>query len=149
MKNLICKQVEVNEDTIRILENVRYDAYNMDDIEIDVSQTLYTCELRRGKYVVLGAYLDNILVGACYVSKQFNSLFIEHIFVKRQFQKSELHVGKKLLMCVLKNKHIVEQYFDTEFSHSYLDPRNELIPFYEQLGYELSDTTMMMKKKFH
>lgn len=148
MKNLICRQVEVNEDTICVCENVRYDAYNMKGLEIDVSQTHYACELRQDKYVVLGAYLGDILVGACYVSKKFDSLFIEHLFVKRQFQKSNLHVGTNLLSYVLNNKHIIEQYFEKKFLYSYLDTRNELVSFCEQFGYA-SNHTMMMKKTFH
>lgn len=136
------KLISTNEDNITLLENIRYNAYGMNPNEFPPEQTFYTKELKKNKYLVFGCYLDNQLVGACYISNLYNSLYIEQLFILKEYQNSPYHLGSNLLKFVLTNKKIVEDYFNSKFNFSYLDNYKGTSNFYKNLGYTEKESTM-------
>ena len=141
--DLLFKRVFINEETIEILEQVRYDAYGMLSLEIPCTKSFYANELRKNKYIVYAAYLDDELVGACYVSNS-RSLYIEQLFVKKKYQS--LEIGKRLLLYTLYNKKEIEQYFKETYKYSYLSSiSNKFNKYYEELGYKKVDEVYMKK----
>ena len=137
--------VKLNDSNIVELEKLRINAYQMDFDDMSINNTFFAKGLRCGKYIVFGAYLDNKLVGACYVSNIYNSLFIDRLFVLKSLQKSGYHIGTNLLKYVLNNKSVVEEYFNEKFSVSMLE--NEVLnsSIYKNLGYE--DTSSFVQRK--
>ena len=146
MTNIKYEVVHLTEENINLLERIRYDAYNMNPNDFPVENTYHTRELKNGKYLVFGCYLNNQLVGACYTSKTYNSLYIEQLFILKKYQKSDLHLGSNLLKFVLNNKNLVENYFNTQFFFSYLDNYQNTTDFYKSLGYRETNDSQMRKR---
>ena len=137
-------RVDLNLKNIEDLERLRYDAYDMNSLEIPYLDTFYANEMKKGKYVVYVCYNNLELVGACYVSNA-HKLYIEQIFVKKKYQS--MGIGKILLEYVLNNKKQIEEYFNEEYDYSYLSPKsNSYNKYYEELGYKEVDS-MYMKKR--
>lgn len=134
--------ITLNEETITLLEKIRYNAYGMNPNDFSPENTLYTRELKNDKYLVFGCYLNNQLIGACYTSKAHNSLYIEQLFILKKYQKSNLHLGSNLLKFALTNKKVAEDYFNSKFHFSYLDDYANTSDFYKSLGYVEKETHM-------
>lgn len=134
--------IEPTKDVITTLEAIRFNAYELDPTKLSPEKTFYATELKNKKYLVFGCFYNNQLVGACYVSKQYNSLYIEQIFILKKYQKSKMHLGTNLLKYVLNNQKIIEAYFNTKFNFSYLDNYKDTTNFYEALGYKISNSQM-------
>lgn len=119
MNNIKFEIINLNEKNIKLLENIRYNAYQLNPLDFPPKNTFHTRELKNGKYLVFGCYLNNQLIGACYTSKSHNSLYIEQLFILKEFQKNKEHYGSNLLKFVLQNKEIIEKYFNSKFNFSY------------------------------
>ena len=94
-------------DNIFELESLRLNAYGVNGNNVLADKTFYSKELVDGKYLVFGAFLDQKLVGACYVKDTYNSLYIDQLFVQKEYQRSSKHIGSGLLRYVLENKEMV------------------------------------------
>lgn len=137
--------IPLTEENITLLETIRYDAYNININDFPINNTLHTKELKNNKYLVFGCYLNNQLTGACYVSKNHNSLYIEQLFILKKYQNSNLHLGTNLLLHILNNKEIIEKHFNQKFKYSYLDNSKDTYNFYQSLGY-IEKENFMRKK---
>ena len=136
--------VELNDFNIVELEKLRIDAYQFDLGDTPITETFFAKNLGAGKYVVFGAYLDNKLVGACYVSNLYNSLFIEQLFVLKALQNSRYHIGTNLLKYVLCNRMVIEDYFNQKFKVSMLENKVVNSSLYKKLGYD--DTSSFVQR---
>lgn len=141
---ILCKNLKVNEKIIEELELARFDAYGMKTDDFDLKNTFSANQLRNKKYLAFGAYLEDELVGGCYVSNSRNSLYIEELFVKKEAQK--IKVGTNLLKYVLKRKSFIEKYYHQEFNTSCLENRNESNGIYQSLGYRKISSIVMSKR---
>lgn len=137
--------INLTEENIQKLEELRYDAYGLDKSKLPIATSFYTKNLQAGKYLVFGCLYHNQLIGACYVSNAHNSLYIEQLFISKQHQKTSLHLGTNLLLHILKNKQQVEEYFQTELNYSYLDSKPNAVNFYKNLGYQ--EKNYLMRKR--
>lgn len=142
MNNIEYKIIPITDESIIHLESIRYNAYNINETKVKYSQSFYAKELKNKKYLVFGCFLNNKLVGACYVSNAHNSLYIEQLFISKKYQNSNLHLGTNLLKFVLKNKNTIEDYFKTKFYISYLDSYKKTTEFYKKIGYKEKDFYM-------
>lgn len=145
MNNIKYEIITLTDDNITLLENIRYNAYNIEQNKLQKEESFQIKELKNGKYIVFGCFIDNTLVGACYISNAYKSLYIEQLFILKKYQKSKLHLGTNLLKFVLKNQNIIEKYFNTKFYFSYLDNYKNTTEFYKSLGY--NETEFLMRKK--
>lgn len=137
--------INLTDENILKLEQIRYDAYKFDKQELKEGNPLYIKYLKEGKYLVFGCYLNNQLIGGCYISNFHNSLYVEQLFISKQHQRTSLHLGTNLLLHVLKNKDQVEEYFQIKLNYSYLEPRKNTENFYQNLGYR--ETSNFFKKR--
>ena len=144
MENVSFTLLELNAEVISMIEKIRFNAYGIDDAEFISS--FYLNALNDGQYVAYGAFYDNKLIGACYVSKSYNSLFIEQLFILKKFQRSGLHLGSGLLKYVLSQKDYIETSFASTFDYSYLDSVNDATSLYESMGYRQSKNLLMRKR---
>lgn len=137
----------LDSEIISKLENLRFNAYGMDcNEDIDVCETIYARDMQNGRYVVYGAFYNNELIGSCYVSKAYDSLFVEQLFVARKFQRSELHVGGNLLEYVLGQRNYIENYFDCNFMYSCLDSVDGAQKLYKRIGYVPTGNFLMKRR---
>lgn len=82
-----CKNLKITDENIEKLELARFDAYGMKVDDFDLKNTFSANQLRNKKYLAFGAYLEDELVGGCYISNSRNSLYIEELFVKKMLSK--------------------------------------------------------------
>lgn len=136
MYHIEYQTIPITEENINLLEQLRYNAYGIDSTNFKVEETYHAKQLREGKYLVFGCFLETQLAGACYISNSYNSLYIEQLFIKKEYQRSNLHLGSNLLKYILKNKQIIENYFQTNFYYSYLDTSKNNEQLFLQLGYQ-------------
>lgn len=136
------KVIDLTENNIIESEKLRADVYNYKNTK--PNETFFYNEMINGKVLAFGAYKEDMLIGACYVSKTFQTLFIEQLFVLQEYQNNEEHIGTNLLQYVLNNKEVCEKYFNTEFKFSYLDNKVSK-EFFENLGYKENNSNMMSK----
>ena len=133
------KILDSNYDNIIKLETIRNNIKNID---------FYIKNVKEKRFVMVGAYLNNELIGGAYISSSFNSLYIEKIFVKKEYQRNELHVGYNLMKYILSNKSVFEHFFNKEFYYSKLEPNSkEIEQFYNKLGYVSEDNIIGIMKK--
>lgn len=135
--------IELNEKNIIELENLRFEVYDYKNMNF--KETYFYREMINGNILPFGVYQDEQLIAGCYVSKSFQTLFIEQLFVLKKYQNNKEHIGSNLLRYVLNNKKICEEFFNTEFKFSYLDNRYNK-SFYENLGYKENNTDMMFRR---
>ena len=136
MDNIQYSKLLLTEEMIIQLESIRYNAYNMNTEQYPIEKTYHTMNLKKENYLVFGCFLNNQLVGACYTSKSNNSLYIEQLFILKKYQRTSLYLGKNLLLYVLKNKEMIEEYFHTTFDYSYLDAYGNTSNLYTSIGYK-------------
>lgn len=139
-----CKNLKITDENIEKLELARFDAYGMKTDDFDLKNTFSANQLRNKKYLAFGAYLEDKLVGGCYVSNSRNFLYIEELFVRKD--ASQIEVGTDLLKYVLKRKSFIEKYYHQEFNTSCLENREELNDIYQSLGYRKISQIVMSKR---
>ena len=136
------KVITLNDENAIALENLRFKVYDYKNIE--PTETYFYREIKNGKILPFGVYENNELIAGCYVSNSYKTLFIEHLFVLKEYQNSENHIGTNLLRYVLDNKEICENFFKMKFEFSYLDNRCSK-SFCEALGYKENRNDMMLR----
>lgn len=146
-KSINYEIIEPTEENISILETLRFNAYGVKFHEIDMN-SYHSNLIRNGKILVFGAFLADDLVAACYVTDSHNSLFIEHLFVKKSLQGSGLRLGRKLLAYINLNKRVVENYFGHELTTSRLEySSTKSKSLYEKEGYRETNSILGTMKK--
>lgn len=138
------KVIALNEENIIALENLRFKVYDYKNTDINPTETYSYREMLGNRILPFGVYENNELIAGCYVSNSYKTLFIEHLFVLKEYQNSENHIGTNLLKYVLDNKEICENFFKMKFEFSYLDNRCSK-SFCEALGYKENRNDMMSR----
>lgn len=138
------KVLNLDEQIIETLEKLRLEALRISGISFN--DTYHYKQLKEQKYLVFGAFYNDKLVGACYVSPSYNSLYIEQLFVSYELQRTELHIGTNLLKYVSTNKDIIQDYFNQKFKYSLLEDGRNTASLYSKMGYEKTENMLMRKK---
>lgn len=127
------------------MEFLRLSSYGFTPTKEDYDQT-YINEIISGRILVITCYYNNKLVAGCYVSNILNSIYIDYLFVSYEYQETGLNLGRKLLQFILENKHLVEEYFNTEFNQSKLyAPSEKTKNIYKKLGYQEQNDLLCKK----
>ena len=107
----------------------------------------YENNLKEGKMIAVGSYIDDKLVGAAYISSSLHSLFIEQLFVHKEHQKKG--IGSNLIRYILKHKNLFENYFNEKFIYSKAEPSSEeAFKMVQNLGYERSNDALDSVRKY-
>ena len=112
----------------------------------DNNSTYYLNLILEGKVLAIGCFYKEQLVGGAYVMNSFNALFIEHVFVKDEFQNNSLHIGSAIVNYILNNKDIFDKYFGVCFKMCRLESRNK-DSFYTRLGFKKEQNFLETMKK--
>lgn len=137
------EKVDLSEQNILALEKLRFEVYDYKNLNPD--KTYFYREMINGNILPFAAYENGLLIGGCYVSKTFETLFIDQLFIAKDYQNTIEHIGTNLLKYVLANKELCEDFFNTKFNFSYLDNSCSK-SFYENLGYKENNNEMMSKR---
>ena len=137
------EKVDLSEQNILALEKLRFEVYDYKNLNPD--KTYFYREMINGNILPFAAYENGLLIGGCYVSKTFETLFIDQLFIAKDYQNTIEHIGTNLLKYVLANKELCEDFFNTKFNFSYLDSSCSK-SFYENLGYKENKNEMMSKR---
>lgn len=120
------------------IEQIRYNAYSKKVAYEELKNTYYAQKLLSQEIICfIYTYHDEVVAG-CYVSSDFNSLYVEQLFVLKKYQEVGLHLGQKLLSSIIENKNFIEHYFNKEFTYTKIspcDPKSNNI--YKKMGYRL------------
>ena len=136
--NIIIEQAK-DTDTVSALDEIRSKAFNFEGKK----NNHYVKNILSGRYLEYSIKADDILIGGCIVSKAFNTLYFEQIFIDPNFQKKGF--GKKLINGVLNKKDEIEKHYNTTFKVSMLEDSHDSKDFYKALEY--NDYAYMMRKK--
>ena len=139
--NITFKRIDVTEENIKKLESARYNAYGLSSLEIPCDKSFYANEIKKNKYIIYAAVIEDEIIAACYVSNLYQ-LYIEQLFTIKEY--SSLKIGRQLLEFVLNNKKEIEETFNSKMDYSYLSTRcNSLNNYFKEIGYkEINDVYM-------
>ena len=138
--NITYKIILPSKNLVKQLEYLRFACFDMDINYLKDNQTFYEQNILNGKVLVFGAFKEDELVGACYVSVNLKSLYIDQLFIRKNYQKEQ--IGKGLLEFVLKKKNVIGEYYDTFITNVFLDACNQSQEFYEKLGFNENNGRM-------
>ena len=80
---------------------------------------------------------DNQMIGGCYLGSYHNSIYIYYLFMKPEYQKTGLQLGRNLLLSILKHKKRIEELLHQSFEYSSLHPTCKKVhEIYESIGYQ-------------
>ena len=141
------KLEESSLDIANKLEELRLRSYGINPSPKDYDP-YYIDNIIKGNMLAFTCYKDNDIIGGCYISNAFNSIYVDYLFILKEYQNKGLHIGRQLLQFILDNKILVEEYYKTEFNESRLyaltDKTKEI---YSSMGYEEETTTNLLCKK--
>lgn len=127
------------------LEHLRLSSYDFIPTKEDYDE-YYIEDICNGRILPITCYYNDLLVAGCYVSNTFNTIYIDYLFVLPEYQEKGLQLGRNLLLFILENKHIIEEYFETEFSESRLCATTDKTKaIYKKIGYKELSEEMMSK----
>lgn len=141
------KLEESSLDIANKLEELRLKSYGINPSPKDYD-SYYIENIVNGNMLAFTCSIDNKLVSGCYISNAFNSIYIDYLFVLKEYQNKGLHIGRQLLQFILDNKTLVEEYYKTVFTESRLyaltDKTKEI---YNNMGYKEEQATNLLCKK--
>lgn len=138
--NITYKIILPNENLVKQLEYLRFKCFDMDVDFLKTNQTFYGKNILDGKVLVFGAFKESELVGACYVSVNLRSLYVDQLFIRKDYQKER--IGKELLEFVLNRKNVIGEYYNTFITNVFLYACNQSQEFYEKMGFRESNGRM-------
>ena len=126
----------------REIEHLRRKAF-----EITSMLDYFENNLKEGKMVAVGAYLDGKLIGGAYISSSMHSLYIEQLFVNKEYQHQG--IGSNIVRYILNNKGYFEKYFNEKYIYSKTEPSSdEALKMLENLGYKKADDALDTMRKY-
>ena len=131
----------------------KYEALRCKAFGLDYGVSKYYYEkLKQGTLLVFGAYHNDELVGCLYLSPFYvSNAYVDQVFVKEEYQNSDLHIGTSLLQYLEDNIESVSEYFDFYVNMLYIeycDKRSESV--YRNQGYKptMLDGTLFKKVNY-
>lgn len=142
------KTLHPTKDNIKVCECIRYDSIGQKIPDEYLLNSKCASRILDAEILIFAMYVEDILAAGCYVSDSFDTLFIEQLFVKKEFQETGLYLGRRLLTYVLENRETVERYFHYHPTESELFfTSNKSKNIYEKIGYKTKEekTNLMSK----
>lgn len=126
------------ENAAIMAEFLRFRAYGINASRNDLDE-YFIGEITSGRVLVFTCNIDNEPVAVAYISNFSDSLFVDYLFVVPEYRNKGLQLGRNLLLYIIKNKQIVEEYFNRKFKYSKLSATSEKSKsLYLKIGYKES-----------
>lgn len=130
------KVLEPTKENTYLTEELRLKSYGITPSINDYDE-YYIEQICKGTILVIVCYKGATPIGACYISDTFNSIYIDYLFVLPEYQNKGLHIGRSILQYIFDNKHIIEEYYQKEFSQSKLYATSDKSKsLYKKIGYK-------------
>ena len=128
------------------VEKLRNEAFGINE---EFASDLYKNMFNEHQLLVLGAYVDDKLVGALYFSPFYSTNgYIDQLFVRKEYQNCSFHVGTSLLKYLEDNVSDIEEYFQRYFTRFYIEYINERSKsVYLKQGYRFTKLDGTLTKK--
>ncbi len=135
-----------NEDIIDYMEKMRLKAHGYSE-ETDTLNTYYGTLLREKRLLMFAVLLNGTPVAGAYVSNFNHSIYIEHIFVRPEFQRTNFHFGTALMKYIISKKDLIEQYYGEPLSTMRIEYINEATKrIYEKLDFTESENPGVLSR---
>ncbi len=135
-------------DNIKNLETIRYRAYGK-EYDGEIENNYYARNLISGEMLLFATFIGEELCAGCYISISQNSLFIEQLFVKPEYQNTGLRIGRNLLEYINFNKDIIAKHYNLKSIQTsrliYSSEKSKAI--YKKLGYRVTNKTLNIMTK--
>lgn len=139
------EQIDLN--LFKSYELLRMKAYKKEKLEESISNN-YFIKLMLGKMMIVGLYLDNVLVGGLYLSLNRDYLFVDQLFIDCKYHNSGLRLGRYLLNNTIINKDMIINYFNKDYNSVKLigyDDKSKSI--YKSIGFDYENNGIMLVKR--
>ena len=127
------KFIDSSEDFSQF-ESLRASAFGLD---YGISKYYYE-KFKQHTMLIIGAYVNDELVGCAYVSPFCcDNGYIDQLFVREDYHNNELHVGTSILRYIEDNITDISDYFDLSINKlliEYCDTKTRII--YKKHGYK-------------
>ncbi len=138
------KIIDDNNELLK-LEQLRLNSLkkpNQKEYQIEcLDKTYMGRKLKSGKAIAISYYKDNKLVGGCYVSNFANSIYIEWIFIDRNYR--EQGIASELLKFIDENIPFFSDYYSENFTQIKLEAIDN--SFFNKRGYNNSTGSYLTK----
>ena len=135
-----------NEDIIDYMEKMRLKAHGYEVVG-DPLNTYYGTLLREQRLLMFAVLLNGTPVAGAYVSNNEHCIYIEHIFVRPEFQRTNFHFGSALIKYIISKKAAIEQYYNEELSTIKIEYINESTKhIYENLEFKEGDNPGVLSR---
>ena len=135
-----------NEDIIDYMEKMRLQAHDYKE-DVDTLNTYYGALLRQQRLLMFAVCLNGTPVAGAYVSNFDHSIYIEHIFVRKEFQHTNFHFGTALIKYIMSKKELIEQYYREPLSTIRIEYINaETKKIYEALDFTEGDNPGVLSR---
>ena len=99
--------------------------------------TYYLNGLIDNKIKAVAAKKDDKIIAGCYFHSFINSLVIDQVFVKENYQETGLKLGRKLLLDLFNHKKELEKLLNTKLYTTSIEPIDEKAEYiYRKIGYK-------------
>lgn len=101
----------------------------------------YIEQFNNKNLLVFLAYVGKELAGVMYLTSVDYNLVVAQLFVMPEMQNSQYHVGTGLLKQVEANKDYIQEFFESKFSRSLIEPADRRCEkIYRDFGYQNTNT---------
>jgi len=144
MKGYKINIVGNSDQELDAIEMIRKQAFHLKP----TGENHYKKHIREGKMIPFSMEKeDGEMIGGCYLGEYRNSIYVYFLFLKPEYQKSGLQLGRKLLLEVLKHKKEIEEILHQSFDTSSLHPNCDKVKeVYESIGYKEESYGYYIKK---
>lgn len=130
------------EETALKAEYLRYEAYGIKAQREDLDD-YFIEEITSGRMLIFTCEIDSLTVAVSYISDFSNSIFVDYLFVLPEYREKGLQLGRNLLLYILNNKELLENYYKKQFHQSKLSPTSEKSKsLYLKIGYQESNDNL-------
>ena len=129
-------KILTNEKDLLELEKLRCEVLHIDEVS-----KYYTDQLLTNKTYAIGAYVDKELVGGCYFHNLNQTLMVDQLFVKEQYQNTGMRIGRSMLNELMTNKEELEHLFNERVTICRIESDNEKAhALYSKMGFRESNS---------
>ena len=119
------------------LEKLRRDVLHLDRINQYYSSVLLT-----DREFAVAATIGDELVGGCYFHRLDETLMIDQLFVKEEYQNTGMRIGRNILEALFNKKEELEKLFGEKVTVCRIESDNEKAhAIYSKMGFRESSTS--------
>ena len=145
--NITIKRVDPTTKELYDVELLRHKVFHLKTDERLIKTSYRVFHAKHNTLIPFALYVDDDLAAGCYITCLGDSLFVDFLFVKDEYQNSGLRLGRMLLSRILELKPIFEEHFKKQIKESKLTPSNpKAESIYEKLGYVSDEKSSYMRK---